>query len=911
VPQTARKPPATLPGISFQVVPPPPPQVLPRMDIAGFVGFAASGPLGVPVAVEDSTQFAAIFGPDWPIAWDRVHNEQAYALLGPAVRAFFRNGGQRCWVVRVADEQLAQRDTFEVPGVAWVDQSGGLGAGMLRAASVGSWADGASVTAALDSAPLAVEQFWPTRMAFDAVLPPTTILGVGDLVRLRFSAQDAMLYGIVASLTTSVRSPLSSPASAQVQLGQHWWVRPAELVPGDTVEVTYLGADGTQVNARGRIAADSPADELTRLSFRVALSDPPLAGSLVVGSTDDGAVVLDVSMTEASAAGIVAIDCSAALVGSPPVASPPSAADRFGERLTLSLTVSGAGRAPVTLNGLGFHPTAPQFLGALPTDEAYYTANAGQPAAMQANFPLAGPDLSNLDPRRPAPCYVPLGATLVPSPPLGALYPATAALERDGLSVFRSGLFLDPALATEPTVTLLQTAGWIRDQSPDARPLQGIHALLDNDEVTLVAVPDAVQRGWTTAELESPPAPAPPEPLPPLDWSKFVDCGTRKLDAPQFEFPLSSPPLGEDGRLVHLTWSETDAPGAVYELQRASDPEFETGSQLYLGPGRQFDLSPPPAVSHLYLRVRTVVGTLQSPWSNSLLIDPTGEGRWFLDDPTPDDGSPAYSPQDLLEIQTAALRMCAARGDLLGLLALPEHYRASDAIAHAGRLRSGGDLAPGSGPDPIFGFGALYHPWLYCADPTDPTAFRRTSPDGPAAGIAALRAAVRGAWIAPANEPLQDVLALDRSVPDTDYQGLADAQINFVRDAPGGFLWLAADTLSDDPDLRPIPVRRLLALLRRTALQYGYAHVFEPNNDLSRRTARRSFQSILSFMFSAGAFAGSTAAQAFEVSTPLTPDDLDQGRLIVELKVAPSRPLAFLTVLLVQDGTGTVQVSTR
>src|SRR3712207_7471121 len=39
-------------------------EVLPRMDVAAFVGFAASGPLHLPVAVEDASQFAALFGAD-------------------------------------------------------------------------------------------------------------------------------------------------------------------------------------------------------------------------------------------------------------------------------------------------------------------------------------------------------------------------------------------------------------------------------------------------------------------------------------------------------------------------------------------------------------------------------------------------------------------------------------------------------------------------------------------------------------------------------------------------------------------------------------------------------------------------------------------------------------------------------
>lgn len=903
MPQTATNPPATLPGISFVVVPPPPPQVLPRMDIGGFVGFAASGPIGVPVAVQDSTQFAVVFGSDVPIAWDTVHNEQAYGLLGPAVRAFFRNGGQRCWVVRVADQTLAQRDSFELPGVAAIDQEGNVGAAVLDAASCGSWADGVSVTAALQSAPLQVQQFWLEAMAFAAVVPPGSDLNPGDLVRLQFSAGQATLYAIVGSLGEPAQSPPAASAFTQVTVGQYLWVSPAAPPPGATIVISYLGSDGTEQSVAGTVSADSPPDGPTRLTFDPALSDPPLPGAVVRGTSAAGVVMLDVSLTEASADGIVAIDCTALLVGPAPAPSTVVAPDSFAERLTLSLTVSGATDTPVTLGGLGFAAAAAQFLGELPTDEQFYEAASASPSPAPSNFPLAGPDT-------PPAWYVPLGATVVPSPPLGALYPSTLALTRDGLSSFGSALFLDPALADEPTSTLLQTAGWIRDQSPEARPLQGIHALLDNDEVTLLAVPDAVQRGWTNAVLAPALPPAPPAPVPEPDWSEFLPCCTRVLGAPQFPAP-ASPPVAGTGALINLTWTATDADGAIYELQQASDPDFDDASDVYLGPARQFNLSPPPAGSNIYLRVRALAGALQSGWSEGMLISLAGDERWFLNDPTSAGAGTAYSPQALLDVQIAALRMCAARGDLLALLAMPEHYRTADAIAHVRSLETGGDFVPGSGRDPMFGFGALYHPWLYCADPTDPTAFRRTPPDGPAAGVAAQRAANRGAWIAPANEPLQDVLALDQAVADADYQALATAQINFVRDAPGGFLWLAADTLSDDPDVRPIGVRRLLALLRRTAEEYGVAHVFEPNNDLTRRTARRSFQSLLSFMFSAGAFAGASAADAFQVSTPVTPDDLDQGRLIVELRVAPSEPLVFLTVLLVQSGTGTVQVITR
>src|ERR671914_515993 len=91
-----------LPGIEVDVAPPPAVEALPRMDVAAFVGFAATGPIHLPVLIEGVAQFAAVFGPDTPLAWDETRGERVLAFLGPAVRAFFSNGGRRCWVIRAA-----------------------------------------------------------------------------------------------------------------------------------------------------------------------------------------------------------------------------------------------------------------------------------------------------------------------------------------------------------------------------------------------------------------------------------------------------------------------------------------------------------------------------------------------------------------------------------------------------------------------------------------------------------------------------------------------------------------------------------------------------------------------------------------------------------------------------------------
>src|SRR3989442_15743580 len=84
--------PAALPDIQSKGGGPPAGETLVRMDIAVFVGFAASGPLNRPVAVESIPQFEEIFGSDLALAVDGS-GQTVYACLPSSVRAFYRNGG--------------------------------------------------------------------------------------------------------------------------------------------------------------------------------------------------------------------------------------------------------------------------------------------------------------------------------------------------------------------------------------------------------------------------------------------------------------------------------------------------------------------------------------------------------------------------------------------------------------------------------------------------------------------------------------------------------------------------------------------------------------------------------------------------------------------------------------------------
>ena len=81
-------------------------EALPRMDIAAFVGFATAGPVDTPVPVEDIARFREIFREDVQLAWDTERGEPHYSYLGQTVESCFRNGGVRCWVVRVAGQNV-------------------------------------------------------------------------------------------------------------------------------------------------------------------------------------------------------------------------------------------------------------------------------------------------------------------------------------------------------------------------------------------------------------------------------------------------------------------------------------------------------------------------------------------------------------------------------------------------------------------------------------------------------------------------------------------------------------------------------------------------------------------------------------------------------------------------------------
>ncbi len=139
-----------------------------RTDIAGFVGIAEAGPLHTPVPVQSFRQFQAHFGD---------FTGQGY--LAYCVRAFFENGGQRCWVIRVA----SRHPTFKAKTAAVTISAAGSPVWRIEAANPGCWGNELSV--ALQTQRSAQTDLAPemSRPQFGAVASVTGFRR-GSLVRL-------------------------------------------------------------------------------------------------------------------------------------------------------------------------------------------------------------------------------------------------------------------------------------------------------------------------------------------------------------------------------------------------------------------------------------------------------------------------------------------------------------------------------------------------------------------------------------------------------------------------------------------------------------------------------------------------------------------------------------------------------
>lgn len=179
-------------------------------------------------------------------------------------------------------------------------------------------------------------------------------------------------------------------------------------------------------------------------------------------------------------------------------------------------------------------------------------------------------------------------------------------------------------------------------------------------------------------------------------------------------------------------------------------------------------------------------------------------------------------------------------------------------------------------------------------------------PPSPAvAGIYATVDASRGVWKAPANVGLQDVIGPVFQISD-DLQGdmnidaTSGKSINAIRAFTGkGILVWGARTLDGNSnDFKYISVRRFYIMVEESARKATSVFVFEPNDGNTWVKIRAMIENYLTNLWRLGALAGSKPEQAFYVKVGLgqtmTFDDILNGRMIVEIGMAPVRPAEFI-----------------
>jgi hypothetical protein len=892
---------------------------LPRLDVAAFVGFAERGPVDLPVAVEDKATFEAIFGHDLALA-QAPDGEIVYANLPRAVEAFFDQGGRRCYVVRVVGVHAATA-TLPLPGVAGVDGDGNVTRPTLAATSPGAWANRLRLSLRLVSKPLPPTAFhfqpdgavsWRTGGAPQAIQP-------GEL--LRFSSSDG------TSRLVAVQSvALVSPLEGTLTVGGSWAeLRTAPSSPPTLVAAFLPGAaaplpiPGQPLSATRGMPAISVTRELAATlsvgdTLELSLSDGEdyLFGieSIV---PEQPAGPLPAGSTTLSTRALIQKRFSPSVV-----ASPPLDVSRV-ERLRFDMAVR-LGERTLIVEDMGFNPEHPRFWAdvCLQESSVLRTRVGGYEALQEAELIAPGNVAAQnaalfrvlqtgrrIEPARDghiAPTALaglvasvePIGGTaFLPAGMRGWLEPDLMArpltLGWDDLDRYdaNSSLPFQDTYITrfnDGSASALSADAFDRYYVQEQR-LRGLHSLFFVDEAALISVTDGNHRNWSPGRRGVPSGPVedlPDQPEPPADLLS-VCIGPPWIDAID---PSRSSAAG--GAIVDITGQG-----------------FVAGDTTILFGGRPSSDVNVIDGSHL----RCVVPPSTAGPTNVVVVTEGGRSAparfLFTEAPTPStvgalDDVEAFSldTSPLLAIQRALITFCAARSDMTAILSLPQHFQKRQVLEWRQKLPATADLS----------FAAVYHPWLFLRDSgSAKPALRLLPPDGAVCGLIARREHERQVWGAPANEPLANVLGLSPDLSDDDWAELFDAQVNLVRPQPRDFRPMSAHTLSSEQSLLQLSTRRLLILLRKLLLQRGAAFVFESNHERFRTLTRIALEGTLRSMFDRGAFAGRTAAESFRVvaDDSVNPrQSVDLGRFVVQVQVAPSQPMEFITVQLTRTGSG-------
>ncbi len=328
--------------------------------------------------------------------------------------------------------------------------------------------------------------------------------------------------------------------------------------------------------------------------------------------------------------------------------------------------------------------------------------------------------------------------------------------------------------------------------------------------------------------------------------------------------------LNTSSRLVRVAWVDPDNPARLPDQPfTALDGTGDDGSGISVADFRG-DLDPipgPPTELELLGRGRGLAA-LETIDEISLLLAPD-EVR--------------AAPVDLSQVTRDIIDQCEI---------LKDRFAIVSAVQAAGDVQN-------IRPPRDTSYAAFYYPWIQVYDPTIGD-LRLIPPTGHIAGIFARTDIERGVHKAPANEVVRGAREMQFPVTKRDQDVLNPRGVNCVRDfrsdGRGIRLW-GARTMSSDGEWKYVNVRRLFLFVEESIDEGTQWVVFEPNDEPIWAKVRRSITNFLISVWHSGALMGTTQDEAFFVKcdrTTMTQDDIDNGRLICYIGIAPVKPAEFV-----------------
>jgi phage tail sheath protein FI len=256
--------------------------------------------------------------------------------------------------------------------------------------------------------------------------------------------------------------------------------------------------------------------------------------------------------------------------------------------------------------------------------------------------------------------------------------------------------------------------------------------------------------------------------------------------------------------------------------------------------------------------------------------------------------------------------------DDISLIYAPNAYAISglvgSLISHCENLRyrfaildapQGSSNVPGIDPrsDTPTDHAAYYYPWIKIINP-ETGMLQLMPPGGYVAGVYARSDTERGVHKAPANEVVFGASDLEFQIMKGEQDVLNPKGVNVIRAFPGrGIRIWGARTLSSNTLWKYINVRRLFIYIEASIEKGTQWVVFEPNDYRLWSRVKITITQFLTGVWRSGALMGTTPEEAFFVKcdrSTMTQDDIDNGRLICIIGIAPVKPAEFVIFRIAQ-----------